>query len=65
MRFLLENVRWIAPKEKKALRWATGSGFGYSKGHFVSGIRENQYLYDSLRNIGTYIDNLVGEAING
>jgi len=48
-RWLHEGSRrhWVEPKDKKALRWAVPGGFGFSKGHFVSGIEADPFLHNA------------------
>ena len=41
---------WVGPKNKKALRWATGGGFGFSRGHWVRGIDPDPFLYRAGEN---------------
>ncbi len=48
--FILHGTRahMIKPKDKKALRWVSGSGrFAFSKGHMVSGIKKDNFLEKS------------------
>jgi sRNA-binding carbon storage regulator CsrA len=35
---------FIAPKNKKALKWKDGGQIFFSKGHFVDGIKPNNFL---------------------
>lgn len=39
----------IAPKNKKALRWNAPSGFAFSKGHSVKGIKADPFLENAAK----------------
>ena len=45
--FLHEGTadHFVSARNKKCLRWATGSGFAYSKGHEVKGITADPFVY--------------------
>lgn len=56
----------VAPKDKKALRWASGGKFFFSKGHIVKGYRGDNYLQraadESVRQMPAIIDKAIKEA---
>jgi len=39
----------VAPTKKKALRWAVGGGFAFSRGHEVKGITADPYLENAAK----------------
>ena len=57
---------FVAPRDKKALRWAGGGKFFFSKGHKVKGYRGDAYmigaLTTALRQFQTIVDNATKEA---
>lgn len=47
----------IKPRDKKALRFVGNSGrFFFSKGHKVSGIKRDQFIYNSFRRLKSKVD---------
>ncbi len=53
----------ITPKTRTALRWATGSGFAFSKRVVIRGIKGDPYLYRAARKETPAIKARFGEAI--
>jgi len=56
----------VSPKDKKALRWASGGMFFFSKGHVVKGILADNYLEraadDAIRQFPAIIDQAIKES---
>jgi hypothetical protein len=42
------KAHMVRPKLRTALRWPTAGGFGFSKGHMVSGIQAREFLQGAL-----------------
>ena len=56
----------VSPRDKKALRWASGNEFFFSKGHVVKGYRGDAYmigaLTTTLREFQSIVDRAFKEA---
>ncbi|MEQ8721035.1 MAG: hypothetical protein RID81_07145 [Sandaracinaceae bacterium] len=56
----------VEPRHRKALRWAVEGGYGFSRGHVVSGIAPKRFLADALdahtETMGRVFEQAVGLA---
>ena len=55
----------VAPKNKKALRWASGGKFFFSKGHDVKGVTADNYLEAAATEAISRFAGIVDNAIKG
>jgi len=55
----------VKPRKKKALRWATVEGFVFSKGHKVSGIKADPFMYNALDETMKNIDKIFKRVYDG
>lgn len=55
----------VQPREKKALRWASGGKFFFSKGHMVKGIRADDYMETAAQDAVRAMPGIVDRALKG
>ena len=58
------NSHWIAPVTYDALHWTDKSGEHWSKGHMVSGIKEDPFVEPSINLTMTDIDEIIDDFLN-
>lgn len=56
------KAHFVKPTKKKALRWAVGGGFRFSKGHRVSGIKARDFMFTALNESATDMQKFFTDA---
>jgi hypothetical protein len=54
----------VTPKGKKALSWVAGGARGFSKGHMVSGIAEDPFLYRAIAKKSNDIEREISKTVD-